>query len=181
MTFARNRVNFLIKSCLISSRRLCSTRPKKKLPDTVEIYSQRYKTDDWTNVTPKIVSLIGRNLYKTEPNPLYLISQGIRQHFNQFDYFEYESPVVDLEANFDSLLIAKDHVSRDKADTYYVNRELLLRSHTSAHQAHCLKQGSSQFVCIADVYRRDAIDATHFPAFHQCEVMQLFSKQDVSY
>ena len=166
----------------ISHKRFYSVEAKNspEKPKFVEICGQKYATDEWTNVTPKIISFIGRKLYQTPPNPIYLIAESIKEHFVNYDVFDYPSPVVDLEANFDSLLIPRDHVSRARADTYYINRGLLLRAHTSAHQAHCLRRGSSQFVCLADVYRRDAIDATHFPVFHQCEALQLLSKSDVS-
>lgn len=157
--------------CKQSFRTVSNLSPK--LPSTFSICGKEYQTDEWTNITPRIVSFVDQRLHQARSNPLCLIADGIKSHFNEFDIFEYPSPVVDLEANFDSLLIAKDHVSRAKADTYYVNSNLLLRSHTSAHQAHCLKKGSNAFVCIADVFRRDAIDKTHFPVFHQCEVLKL--------
>ena len=69
--------------------------------------------------------------------------------------------------NFDDLLIPSDHVSRSYNDTYYVNSETVLRCHTSAHQAQMLREGHTHFLVTGDVYRRDAIDATHYPVFHQ--------------
>jgi len=46
----------------------------------------------------------------------------------------------------------------------------VLRCHTSAHQLEMLKGGAQKFLVTGDVYRRDSIDATHFPVFHQMEV-----------
>lgn len=138
-------------------------------PSEVTILGKSYPTDAWTNVTPRILSLVGTKLYETPSNPLQLISAGITEHFSDFDHFQFPSPVVNVYDNFDSLLVPKDHVSRSKSDTYYVNSTHLLRCHSSAHQSHCLQAGSDAFICIADVYRRDAIDSTHYPVFHQCE------------
>lgn len=146
----------------------------------LEICKTRYAVDAMTNISPKILSSIGKCLYEKRDSPIYFISERVRQYFNTnlYNEFKYPSPVVTTEDNFDSLLIPKDHVSRDKRDTYYVNAQHLLRSHTSAHQMHCLKQGSKSFLCIADCYRRDTIDSSHFPIFHQCEVFRLYNDKE---
>ena len=154
-------------------RRLCSTTPP------LQICGTTYASDEWTNVTPKIVSLIERRLYQDAGNPIGLITETVQDHFVGFDVLQYASPVVTVEENFDSLLIPKDHVSRSKHDTYYVNKGSVLRCHTSAHQGQGLDRGSRRFVCVADVYRRDAIDSTHYPAFHQCEVVKLLHAEEV--
>jgi phenylalanyl-tRNA synthetase alpha chain len=130
-------------------------------------------------VTPKIISLTERRLYLDAGNPIGLVTKTVQDHFTGFDVLQYLSPVVTIEENFDSLLIPKDHVSRSKHDTYYVNKDRLLRCHTSAHQAQGLDSGSRRFVCVADVYRRDAIDSTHYPAFHQCEIVKIMADHEV--
>jgi phenylalanyl-tRNA synthetase alpha chain len=86
------------------------------------------------------------------------------------------APIVTLEANFDSLLIPADHISRSPSDTYYINDEYLLRCHTSAHQVQLLQQGHRQFLCTGDVYRRDDIDRSHYPIFHQMEGVKVFDE-----
>lgn len=144
----------------------------------LRICGQTYQTDEWTNVTPKIVSLTEGKLYQVPENPIGLVTRTIQDHFSDYDILDYPSPVVTVSENFDSLLVPKDHVSRSKHDTYYVNKDLLLRCHTSAHQGHGLERGSRKFVCVADVYRRDAIDSTHFPAFHQCEVLKVMDESE---
>jgi phenylalanyl-tRNA synthetase alpha chain len=55
--------------------------------------------------------------------------------------------------NFDSLLIPPDHVSRGKSDTYYLDNETVLRTHTSAHQTTMLNAGQDCFLVTGDVYR----------------------------
>lgn len=148
---------------------------------SLELFGRTYLTDSFTNLTPRILELTQRRIYRQRSNPLYLISERIRNHFKSdgYDEFSYESPVVTLKDNFDSLLIPENHVSRSKSDTYYVNSTHLLRSHTSAHQAHCLERGSKSFISLADCYRRDEIDRSHFPVFHQCEVFKLYNHKEV--
>lgn len=148
-------------------------------PKTVKINCNSYIADEWTNVTPKIISLTERKLYLQQQHPLGLLAHGVKEHFSSFKSINFPSPVVTIHQNFDSILIPPDHVSRGKSDTYYVNKDHLLRSHTSAHQQECLLSGARKFLCIADVYRRDVIDSTHFPAFHQCEIMELLYKSDL--
>ena len=78
---------------------------------------------------------------------------------------------MQAQACFDDLM--KDHPGRLPSDTYYVSRpggrevsastDVLLRTHTSAHQSQLLRDGKEAFLCTGDVYRRDEIDASHFP------------------
>lgn len=154
----------------------------------IEILGKKYFVDSYTNVTPRILDNATRRLYDTKFHPLNLVSERIRHFFKhkspenigyKYDEFKFDSPVVTTEDNFDSLLVPKDHVSRRIKDTYYVNSQNLFRSHTSAHQAHCIELGSRAFMIIADCYRRDEIDSSHFPTFHQCEVFKLFNYKEV--
>jgi phenylalanyl-tRNA synthetase alpha chain len=87
--------------------------------------------------------------------------------------------VVTTQQNFDSLLFPKDHVARSASDNYYVNSSLMLRAHTSAHQADFISQGLDAFLIAGDVYRRDEIDRSHYPVFHQMEGVRLFSPADL--
>ena len=50
-------------------------------------------------------------------------------------------------------------VSRRPSDTYYLDSERVLRTHTSAHQTDLMREGHRAFLCAGDVYRRDSIDA----------------------
>lgn len=66
-------------------------------------------------------------------------------------------------------MIPQDHPARSKSDTYYVDESHVLRTHTSAHQNELLAKGHRNFLVTEDVYRRDEIDARHYPIFHQME------------
>lgn len=87
----------------------------------------------------------------------------------KFAVCDNEPRVVSTFDNFDSLLTPVDHISRRTSDTYYVNQDHCLRGHTSAHQFSLIKRGLDAFLVVGDVYRRDEIDRTHYPCFHQME------------
>lgn len=56
----------------------------------------------------------------------------------------------------------------------------MLRAHTSAHQRELVRAGLDAFLVAGDVYRRDEIDASHYPVFHQMEGVRLFSHHQVA-
>lgn len=87
--------------------------------------------------------------------------------------------MVTVAQNFDSLGTPPDHVSRSPSDTYYLSASQLLRTHTSAHQADAFREGTSPgYTIAADVYRRDEIDRSHYPIFHQMEGARSWSRAD---
>ena len=159
---------------------------------TVQIKDKVFQRDHMTNVTPKILSHLDRNLHLQKQHPLCLTKQNIVNYMYAkyshhrgtshrglpvFSVHEQISPVVTLEQNFDNLLVPKDHVSRKKSDSYYVDSGHMLRAHTSAHQSDLIKMGLDNFLVVGDVYRRDEIDATHYPVFHQVEGVRLIDQQ----
>lgn len=151
-----------------------STAPKSV--STVHLNNKDFVADEYTNVTPKIVSYLNRNLHLQNDNPLCIVRQRIVNYFYSsftkrgspsFSVYDNLSPVVTTKQNFDDLLIPADHPSRAKSDCYYINKDSLLRAHMTAHQSELLRAGLDNFLMIGDVYRRDEIDSTHFPVFHQ--------------
>lgn len=161
----------------------------KVLPKDVTLLKHSYLRDDYTNVTDRIASHVGRNLHLQQHHPLNLVQQRITNYFYQkfingrgnpiFSVFSNLSPVVSVNQNFDSLLIPTDHPSRAKSDCYYLNREFLLRGHMTAHQSELLLAGLNNFLMVGDVYRRDEIDRTHYPVFHQLDAVRLCTKEDL--
>lgn len=135
------------------------------------------------NITPYIASLVGRELHLKEDHPILIIRQKIQEYFatldTEYTIFNGEDPVVTTTQCFDDLLIPPEHPGRQSTDTYYITDESLLRTHTSAHQSEHLRQGYEAFLCTGDVYRRDEIDRSHFPAFHQMEGVKLFPPEQV--
>lgn len=158
-------------------------------PEQVELLGRSYPRDDFTNVTPRILAKVGRNLHNQSHHPLWLIKERIKAHFYSsfigrwgnplFSVHDTLSPVVTVEQNFDSLLIPPDHPSRKRGDNYYLNRRTMLRAHTSAHQVELVRAGLDAFLLAGDVYRRDEIDASHYPVFHQMEGVRLFSNHEL--
>lgn len=153
--------------------------------------TSRFITDDTgNNVTPYIEDLIGKNHHKNPSHPLGIIKAKIEEYFNGLDpdtnfvIADSLDPIVSAQECFDDLLIPADHPGRKPSDTYYISRpggrdlssstDTLLRTHTSAHQSTLMRAGHEAFLCTGDVYRRDEIDASHFPAFHQMEGVKLF-------
>uniref|UniRef100_A0A8C4RL47 phenylalanine--tRNA ligase n=1 Tax=Erpetoichthys calabaricus TaxID=27687 RepID=A0A8C4RL47_ERPCA len=157
--------------------------------DSVQVLGQLYSQDNYTNVTNRILSKVGKNLHNQKHHPLWIIKERIKDHFYKqyvgrfgtplFSVHDCLSPVVTVEQNFDSLLIPLDHASRRKGDNYYVNEKHILRSHTSAHQRDLILSGLDAFLIAGDVYRRDEIDSSHYPVFHQMEGVRIFSKHEL--
>lgn len=136
------------------------------------------------NVPPSIkAALRGRPLLRTPGHPLATLRDAIVGHFASprpsggphFRAFESElSPLVSVAANFDELLTPADHVSRRPSDTFYVSDATLLRCHMTAHQTELLRAGHTAFLMVGDVYRRDTVDATHAPVFHQVDGVRVW-------
>lgn len=82
--------------------------------------------------------------------------------------------------NFDSLGFPADHPGRSRTDTYYINEKTVLRTHTSAHEAEIFRKDESEgYTISADVYRRDAVDRSHYPVFHQMEGARMWDRRKV--
>lgn len=170
-------------------RKLSTVKEVKFVQTEITVLGQTYPVDEWTNITPNIQAKLGRNLHVTPYHPLSHIRQRIVDYFykkfrNQagnpiFSVYDNLSPVVTVDQNFGSLLVPKDHPSRNKSDCYYINEDLLLRAHTTAHQVELISSGLNNFLVIGDVYRRDAIDRVHYPVFHQVDAVRLCTAMEV--
>jgi len=148
----------------------------------------------YSNVTPSIRAKVGRNLHLQRNHPIGIIKNAIVDYF-QHDYrkstlvpikpdeptFRLEdslSPVTSTYRVFDSLLFPLDHPGRRKEDTYYLNETTVLRTHTTCHQTEFLSAGHLRYLAVGDVYRRDEIDATHYPVFHQLDAGRVFTPEE---
>jgi phenylalanyl-tRNA synthetase alpha chain len=123
-----------------------------------------------SNITTGIIERMGKGLHNKSNHPIEIIKRKIYNYFgDKFKKFDNIEPNVSTENNFDLLLIPKDHPARSMSDTYYVTENEVLRTHTSAHQNELLLQGHTSFLVTGDVYRKDEIDRSHYPVFHQME------------
>jgi phenylalanyl-tRNA synthetase alpha chain len=112
-------------------------------------------------------------LHNNPSHPICQLKEKIQSYFVDFAKFDDLDEVVSTKDNFDDLLIPADHPARSMNDTYYIDEEHVLRTHTSAHQNQLLRQGYTQFIATGDVYRKDTIDKTHYPVFHQMEGVKI--------
>ncbi|KAK5324382.1 phenylalanyl-tRNA synthetase alpha subunit, mitochondrial [Exophiala xenobiotica] len=139
------------------------------------ILGRHYPSDQTTNVTDTILELVGRKLYDTPNHPIAITRKLIESVFPPPVYKNHIAtyPVVSTKDNFDVLGFPEDHPGRSRTDTYYVDSKTVLRTHTSAHQhsafQHIADHEENGYTICADVYRRDSIDRSHFPVFHQME------------
>ena len=128
---------------------------------------KRFKEEKIDISLPPISHHVGKE------NPFYKIIDEIEEIFIGMGYKVEKGPEVDKDHFvFELLNIPKDHPARDMQDTLYIDNETLLRSHTSAVQAHVMqKEGGKpiKIICPGKTYRRDDDDMTHSHQFAQVE------------
>ncbi|MDR3186662.1 MAG: phenylalanine--tRNA ligase subunit alpha [Christensenellaceae bacterium] len=104
-------------------------------------------------------------------NPISIIINDLIDIFLSLGFGVEDGPEIEFEYfNFSALNIPSDHPSRDSSDTFYISKNRLLRTQTSAVQVHVMKlqEPPIRIICPGKVYRPDD-DATHSPMFHQIE------------
>ncbi|MCS5697543.1 phenylalanine--tRNA ligase subunit alpha [Cyanobium sp. FGCU-52] len=117
-------------------------------------------------------------------HPLMATIEEIVDIFTGLGYRVAEGPEVESDHyNFTALNIPEHHPARDMQDTFYLGDGHLLRTHTSPVQIRHLEANPPPVRIVAPgrVYRRDAVDATHSPVFHQVEVLALDEGLDFSH
>ncbi|MBQ1547921.1 MAG: phenylalanine--tRNA ligase subunit alpha [Lachnospiraceae bacterium] len=108
------------------------------------------------------------------PNTIAL--EEIEDIFIGMGYEVVEGPEVEYDYyNFEALNIPADHPAKDEQDTFYITKDILLRTQTSSCQVHRMEEGRMPIRMIAPgrVFRSDEVDATHSPSFHQVEGMAI--------
>ncbi|MCI6215722.1 MAG: phenylalanine--tRNA ligase subunit alpha [Bacillales bacterium] len=120
------------------------------------------------------ISLPGREVTPGRTNPYYLIIDEVTDIFLDMGYEVKEGRDVETdEYNFELLNVPVDHPARDMQDTFYFDSSLLLRTQTSAAQAHTMKEKAIKtpikIICPGKAYRRDDDDMTHSHQFAQIE------------
>jgi phenylalanyl-tRNA synthetase alpha chain len=115
-------------------------------------------------------------------HPLNRLMDRLVEVFRPLGFHVEEGPEIETEShNFDGLNIPEDHPAKASSDTFYLaaHPDLLLRTHTSPVQVRTLlrvapelaARGGIRFLAPGRVYRKDEIDPTHSPMFHQVEGM----------
>lgn len=118
------------------------------------------------------VTLPGKKSDRGTIHPINLVLKKTEEIFLSIGFKIEEGPEVELDYyNFEALNIPKDHPARDDQDSFYLNREILLRTHTSPVEIRVMEkqQPPVRIIATGKCYRRDAADSTHSPMFHQIE------------
>ncbi len=137
------------------------------------------------------------DLTKKENSPVKILFDQITNlpmfKDNDFDLVDFPR-IVTTEQCFDLLNMSKDHPARKETDTFYLDDTHILRTHTTAFWSFYLrdkkilekleKEGEIKALATGIVFRKDEIDSSHYPAFHQidglliCEKLKKFITQD---
>ncbi len=149
----------------------------KKLQQKIDIKSERLK---------RLLSL--PDLSRQEGSPIKFIVDAVLALplFEKFDVLQFPE-IVSIKNNFDLLNSPADHPSRKETDTYYVNPEYVLRTHTTTMWPFYLQRpeiikelketGEVGLLAHGKVYRKDEIDRNHFPVFHQVDGLYICKKE----
>ena len=122
------------------------------------------------------VTIPGKEVKIGHKHPMYLALDEIKDIFVGMGFTVLDGPEVELATyNFDKLNAEEGHPSRDWSDTFYFDEDsrVMLRSQTSPMQVRAMETMELPIRIIAPgrVYRKDEVDATHSPMFHQVEGM----------
>ena len=122
------------------------------------------------------VTIPGKPVKLGHRHPMYIALDELKEIFIGMGFTVLDGPEVELaELNFDRLNAEEGHPSRDWSDTFYFDEDsrVMLRSQTSPMQVRAMDSMPLPIRIIAPgrVYRKDEVDATHSPMFHQVEGM----------
>ena len=104
------------------------------------------------------------------PNTIAL--EEVERIFTGMGYEVLEGPEIEYDKyNFELLNIPANHPAKDEQDTFYISKDIVLRTQTSPMQARTMEKGKLpiRMICPGRVFRSDEVDATHSPSFHQIE------------
>ncbi|BBA85124.1 phenylalanine--tRNA ligase subunit alpha [Candidatus Nardonella dryophthoridicola] len=123
--------------------------------------------------SPSIKNIIG------SLHPINIIIKKIKYFFYKKNYILFNTNEIENYIyNFDLLNIPIDHISRNKNNTFWINKNYLLRTHTSNSQIRYLNINKNNNIPIkifsyGKVYRNDNKDKTHLQMFHQLDVFNI--------
>ena len=118
------------------------------------------------------ITLPGKKIKLGHKNPIQIVLDEIQNIFLNMGFTIEEGPDIDTEYyNFEALNIYKDHPARSEQDTFYIDNNNVLRTHTSTVQIRTMenKKPPIKIISPGRVYRSDELDATHSPVFYQME------------
>ncbi len=105
-------------------------------------------------------------------NPLLKTIEELEDLFISMGFSVMDGPEIEtVEHSFDALNSPENHPSRDLSDTFYINKDIVLRPHTSPVQIRVMREMKApiKMVSAGRTFRYDDVDDTHSPMFHQLE------------
>ena len=159
----------------------------KKINDFKQYISSKLEKHSLTNDINELKSEIDLTLpesYKSNGSvhPITLIVDEIKNIFLKIGFSSIYGPEVDSDYyNFEALNIPKHHPARDMQDTFYINDNILLRTHTSGSQIHFMENNKPPIRILSPgrVYRNEDISVRSYCLFHQIE--GLYVDENVSF
>ena len=118
------------------------------------------------------VTLPAKKMRVGHRHPNTIAQEEVERVFVGMGYEVVEGPEVELDYyNFEALHIPANHPAKDEQDTFYITKDILLRTQTSPVQVRVMEKQKPPIRIIAPgrVFRADEVDATHSPSFHQIE------------
>ena len=118
------------------------------------------------------VTLPGTKVAVGHRHPNQIALDDLERVFIGMGYEVVEGPEIEYDRyNFELQNIPENHPAKDEQDTFYITKDILLRTQTSPVQARIMETGRMPIRVIAPgrVFRSDEVDATHSPSFHQVE------------
>jgi len=143
------------------------------LAAALEARAANFRSHEESEALAKIdISLPGTPHEIGSVHPLHQMHERAIQIFRRMGFAVAEGPDIETEWYcFDALNTPADHPARNEQDTFYLSDGRLLRTHTSTVQIRAMESAQPPLRMIAPgaAYRRDELDATHSPQFHQIE------------
>ncbi len=120
------------------------------------------------------VTIPGKRAQVGHKHPMYTALDEFKEIFINMGFEIFDGPEVEQEDyNFTKLNTPDDHPAREWSDTFYLTEDsrILLRTQTSPMQIRAMEEHGVPIRMISPgrVYRKDEVDATHSPMFHQIE------------
>ena len=137
---------------------------KKKMDE--KIREEKLKAEVIDVTLPSKKNVVGHR------HPNTIAQEEVERIFVGMGYEVIEGPEIEYDLyNFEKLNIPADHPAKDEQDTFYINKDIVLRTQTSPVQARTMETGKLPIRMISPgrVFRSDEVDATHSPSFHQVE------------
>lgn len=159
----RKEIGKIINESSSEATKIFEERKKKVLEKLEESDAKRESID---------ISLPGKKFKTGRKHPITQVMDEAKDIFTAMGFQVVDGPEVETPYyNFQALNMPENHPARDSFNSLYFDKDMLLRTHTSPVQIRIMEERKPPLAIIAPgkCYRRDAVDASHSPMFHQVE------------